>query len=168
MTIYSVLVIFLILSDTLLFKVILLYDYFEGIWILPIYPPIWCHNGVTLRQYVNQIMLSCWKSWLHLFILCNFGGRIISGFQVWEGSLQSPTPVAGSKKALSEWGQNCIRLPGFAPNVEVERSSGIKTKLEGREVLAPIVNEQCSASLTMCSCQLYIWYEVVEEYNWVP
>ena len=27
------------------------------IWILPIYPPIWCHNGVTLRQYVNQIML---------------------------------------------------------------------------------------------------------------
>ena len=33
------------------------------------------------------------------FILCNFGGRIIRGFKVIEGSLQSqPTPLAGSKK----------------------------------------------------------------------
>ena len=33
------------------------------------------------------------------FILCNFGGRIIRGFKVIEGSLESqPTPLAGSKK----------------------------------------------------------------------
>ena len=33
------------------------------------------------------------------FILCNFGGRIIRGFKVIEGSLQSqPTPLAGRKK----------------------------------------------------------------------
>ena len=33
------------------------------------------------------------------FVLCNFGGRIMRGFKVIEGSLQSqPTPVAGSKK----------------------------------------------------------------------
>ena len=33
------------------------------------------------------------------FALCNFGGRIMRGFKVVEGSLQSqPTPVAGSKK----------------------------------------------------------------------
>ena len=33
------------------------------------------------------------------FILRNFGGRIIRGFKVIEGSLQSqPTPLAGSKK----------------------------------------------------------------------
>ena len=33
------------------------------------------------------------------FILCNVGGRIITGFKFIEGSLQSqPTPLAGSKK----------------------------------------------------------------------
>ena len=36
-----------------------------------------------------------WK----IFILCNFGSRIIRDFKVIEGSLQSqPTPLAGSKK----------------------------------------------------------------------
>ena len=35
----------------------------------------------------------------NFFILCNFGGRIIRGFKVIEGSLESqPTPLAGSKK----------------------------------------------------------------------
>lgn len=41
------------------------YDYFNGIWSVPINSTICRCNKIILRQSVNQVMLRSWKWWVH-------------------------------------------------------------------------------------------------------
>ena len=67
----------------------------DGFWILPINSTIRRHNVVKLRHYVNQVMLIEVGNDDYI-ILCNFGGRIKSGFEVIEGVEAGRS--SGSKK----------------------------------------------------------------------
>ena len=71
-----------ILFNTLLFKYLLLFN-IDGIWVLQIKLTLWRQNDLKLHHRVNQVMLRSWK-WRVINILCNFSGRIISGFEVIE------------------------------------------------------------------------------------
>ena len=71
-----------ILFNTLLFKYLLLFN-IDGIWVLKIKLTLWRQNDLKLHHRVNQVMLRSWK-WRVINILCNFSGRIISGFEVIE------------------------------------------------------------------------------------
>ena len=60
-----VLAIFLILSDTLLFKYFSIYVYFGGGLDFAKNSPIWRHNNIRLRHCVNQVMPRSWKWYVH-------------------------------------------------------------------------------------------------------
>ena len=55
----------------------------DGIWILQIKSTLGRQNDLKLHHRVNQVMLRSWK-WRVINILCNFSGRITSGFEVIE------------------------------------------------------------------------------------
>ena len=69
----------------------------DGIWILPINSTIRRHNVVKLRHCVNQVMpIDVGND--DYIILCNFAGRIRSGFEIIEGVGAGWS--SGSKKRL--------------------------------------------------------------------
>ena len=81
---------------------------FSEMWILLINWTTWRHNDVRLRHIVSQVIPRRWMSTLP--IVCNFGGRRLSGFQV----MESRKPKKPSLNKVKTWYNtklfNIIRL----------------------------------------------------------
>ena len=81
---------------------------FSEMWILLINWTTWRHNDVRLRHIVSQVIPRRWMSTLP--IVCNFGGRRLSGFQV----IESRKPKKPSLNKVKTWYNtklfNIIRL----------------------------------------------------------
>ena len=87
----------------------------DGIWILPINSTIRRHNVVNLRHCVNQVMLVDIGNDDYI-ILCNFGGRVVSGFEVIEGVGAGWS--SGSKKRLVLLGLSVLKKT-FSPQLYI-------------------------------------------------